>query len=161
MTFSWPYFFRLWKSLLVMGYTTLIVTFSIFFLAVSSQIARAILCHFRTDLISVLPCCMIFSWQIFPYFRSRFVQSLNKMNFLFCYSNWFSIGRILKDNRDQRAFRCGFTRARRGYEWKNAVAFASVSGTATVVALRLRSSRLSACISLFRSPNRRPKRADD
>jgi len=28
--------------------------------------------------------------------------------------------------RDQRAFRCGFTRARRGRNWKNAVAFASV-----------------------------------
>jgi hypothetical protein len=45
---------------------------------------------------------------------------------------------------DQRAFRCGVTRARRGRKWKNAVAFASVSGTAAVVALRLRSSRLSA-----------------
>jgi hypothetical protein len=31
---------------------------------------------------------------------------------------------------------------------------ASVSGTAAVVALRLRSSRLSAYASLFRSPNR-------
>jgi len=39
--------------------------------------------------------------------------------------------------RDQRAFRCGRKK-------ENAVAFASVSGTAAVVALRLRSSRLSA-----------------
>jgi hypothetical protein len=37
---------------------------------------------------------------------------------------------------------------------ENAVAFASVSGTAAVVALRLRSSRLSACTSLCRPPNR-------
>ena len=37
---------------------------------------------------------------------------------------------------------------------ENAVAFTSVSGTAAVVAFRLRSSRLSACTSLFRSPNR-------
>jgi hypothetical protein len=37
---------------------------------------------------------------------------------------------------------------------KNAVAFASVSGTAAVVALRLRSSRLSAYASLYRPPNR-------
>jgi hypothetical protein len=36
----------------------------------------------------------------------------------------------------------------------NAVAFASVSGTAAVVAFRFRSSRLSACTSLFRPPNR-------
>ena len=56
--------------------------------------------------------------------------------------------------RDQRAFRHGFTRARRGRKWKNAVAFASVSGTAAVVAFRLRSSRLSACTSLCRPPNR-------
>jgi len=55
---------------------------------------------------------------------------------------------------DQRAFRCGVTRARRGRRLENAVAFASVSGTAAVVALRLRSSRLSAYASLFRSPNR-------
>ena len=34
--------------------------------------------------------------------------------------------------RDQRAFRHGFTRARRGRKWKNAVAFASVGGTAAV-----------------------------
>jgi hypothetical protein len=39
-------------------------------------------------------------------------------------------------------------------ENKNAVAFASVSGSAAVVALRLRFSRLSAYTSLFRSPNR-------
>jgi len=56
--------------------------------------------------------------------------------------------------RDQRAFRCGVTRARRGRRMKNAVAFASVSGTAAVVAFRFRSSRLSACASLFRPPNR-------
>jgi len=31
---------------------------------------------------------------------------------------------------------------------------ASVSGTAAVVAFRLRSSRLSACTSLYRPPNR-------
>jgi len=37
---------------------------------------------------------------------------------------------------------------------KNAVAFASVSGTAAVVPFRLRSSRLSACTSLYRPPNR-------
>jgi len=37
---------------------------------------------------------------------------------------------------------------------KNAVAFASVSGTAAVVALRRRSSRLSAYASLYRPPNR-------
>jgi len=42
-------------------------------------------------------------------------------------------------------------------EMENAVAFASVSGTAAVVAFRLSSSRLSACTSLFRPPNRRPK----
>jgi hypothetical protein len=63
---------------------------------------------------------------------------------------------VLKTNaarRDQRAFRCGFTRARRGRK-KNTVAFASVSGTAAVVAFRLRSSRLSAYTSLFRPPNR-------
>jgi hypothetical protein len=56
--------------------------------------------------------------------------------------------------RDQRAFRYGFTRSRRGRMMENAVAFASVSGTAAVVTFRLRSSRLSACISLIRSPNR-------
>ena len=56
--------------------------------------------------------------------------------------------------RDQRAFRHCFTRARRGRKWKNAVAFASVSGTAAVVTFRLHSSRLSACISLCRPPNR-------
>ena len=39
-------------------------------------------------------------------------------------------------------------------EMENAVAFASVSGTAAVVALRLRSSRLSAYASLYRPPNR-------
>jgi hypothetical protein len=55
---------------------------------------------------------------------------------------------------DQRASHSPVTRARRGRKWKNAVAFASVSGTAAVVAFRLRSSRLSACTSLFRSPNR-------
>jgi len=56
--------------------------------------------------------------------------------------------------RDQRALHSPVTRARRGRKWKNAVAFASVSGTAAVVAFRLRSSRLSACTSLFRLPNR-------
>jgi hypothetical protein len=56
--------------------------------------------------------------------------------------------------RDQRAFRCGFTRARRGTEWKKHPRSASVSGTAAVVAFRLRSSRLSTYTSLFRSPNR-------
>jgi hypothetical protein len=55
---------------------------------------------------------------------------------------------------DQRAFRCGVMRARRGQRLENAVALASVSGTAAVVALRLRFSRLSAYASLFHSPNR-------
>jgi hypothetical protein len=56
--------------------------------------------------------------------------------------------------RDQRSFRCSFTRARRGKKWKSHLRSASVSGTAAVVAFRLRSNRHSACSSLFRSPNR-------
>jgi phage host-nuclease inhibitor protein Gam len=56
--------------------------------------------------------------------------------------------------RDQRTFRCGFTRARRGVKWETQSPSASVSGTAAVVAFRLRSNRHSACSSLFRSPNR-------
>jgi len=56
--------------------------------------------------------------------------------------------------RDQRTFRCGFARARRGVKWETQSPSASVSGTATVVAFRLRSNRHSACSSLFRSPNR-------
>jgi hypothetical protein len=56
--------------------------------------------------------------------------------------------------RDQRTFRCGVTRARRGRKWRTQWRCASVSGTAADVAFRLRSSRLSACTSLNRSPNR-------
>jgi len=61
--------------------------------------------------------------------------------------------------RDQRAFRYASRALVADGNGKNAVAFASVSGTAAVVAFRLRSSRLSACTSLFRPPNRRPKQS--
>ena len=50
------------------------------------------------------------------------------------------------------------TRARRGRQCRAHLRSTSVCGTAAVVTLRLRSSRLSACVPLFRSPNRKPKR---
>ena len=58
--------------------------------------------------------------------------------------------------RDQRTFRCAeralVVDARFG-----AFAPASVCAKAAVVTLRLCSSRHSACVPLFRSPNRKPK----
>ncbi|MGA2030300.1 MAG: hypothetical protein ABSG87_09545 [Verrucomicrobiota bacterium] len=41
----------------------------------------------------------------------------------------------MKHRRDQRTFRCGFTRARRGTKWKTQSRCASVNGTAAVVPL--------------------------
>jgi hypothetical protein len=49
------------------------------------------------------------------------------------------------------------TRARRGRQDLAHLRSTSVCGTAAVVTLRLRSSRLSACVPLFRLPNRKPK----
>ena len=61
--------------------------------------------------------------------------------------------------RDQRALPCGLTRARRGRQlWCNEHGTRFRRRHGGVVALRLRSSRLSAAASLFRPPNHRPKR---
>ena len=70
------------------------------------------------------------------------------------------VGRLTKNVefnvRDQRTFRCAerslVVDARFG-----AFAPASVCAKAAVVTLRLRSSRHSACVPLFRSPNRKSK----
>ena len=130
------------------------------FIATSSQIARATLCHFRTDLISV-------SVMLYDFFMAQF-SHISEVVLFNLWTKWISSFSILNDFQLEGFWRITATNARSALasralvadKNKNAVAFASVSGTAADVAFRLRSSRLSACTSLFRAPNRWPKRAD-
>jgi hypothetical protein len=67
-------------------------------------------------------------------------------------------GYKISDRRNQRTFAPRNARSSRTNIGKAQPRSASVCGTAAIIALRLRSSRLSACAPLFRSPNRQPTR---